>query len=262
MTASLLERARAGEVLADLDIVDMHGHMGAFDFAIPQLGAAELVAAMDRTGVRQVLVSHMACMTGRVEAGNDEVLAAMRARPGRILGYVTVWPACAEAVEKETLRRLGEGFTGIKLHNSNGFPYSDAAYEPALRLAHERRLPVLLHTWGRAEEFAQVREFAARYAGASFLLGHSGMNAPEEYARIARELPNVFLETCGSVVAGGVLDRLIESAGAEKVVWGSDVYFLNQAHQLGKLLGARCSDDVKRQVLSANARRILGRIGQ
>jgi predicted TIM-barrel fold metal-dependent hydrolase len=256
----LIDRGRAGESLADLDIVDMHGHLGAYSFAIPHREPQALVAAMDRVGIRQILCSHMACMTGRVEIGNREVLAAMRACPGRILGYVTLWPANAESVEEETRRCLGQGFTGIKLHNSNGFPYTDPAYAPALAIANERRLPVLLHTWGRAEEFAQVRLFSEKYPRVNFLLAHSGIVALSEYIKIARELPNVFLDICSSAFPYGALDRMIAGAGAERIVWGSDGNFLNIHHQVGKVLGARCDDAVKRQILSLNARRILGAI--
>jgi predicted TIM-barrel fold metal-dependent hydrolase len=195
-----------------------------------------------------------------MEAGNDETLEAMRASPGRFLGYVVVWPSSAEAVEKEVRRRLGEGFSGIKLHNTNGFPYSEPAYVPALEIANERSLPVLLHTWGEAEVFAQVRGFSEKYPHANFLLGHSGIVKMAEYGKIARELPNVFLETCSSLFPYGGIDRLVEGAGAERIVWGSDCNFINIAHQVGKVLGARCDDAIKRQVLSGNARRILGAI--
>lgn len=259
-TQSLLARGRAGETLADLDIVDMHGHVGAYDFAIPGRTPEAMVAAMDRIGVRQILCSHMACITGQVETGNREMLEAMRACPGRILGYATVWPESAEAVEAETRHCLDAGFTGVKLHNANGFPYDDPAYAPALALANERRRPVLFHTWGQPAEMAQVRRLSARYPSAALLLGHSGMNHPEEYVQIARECANVYLEICGSVWPRGTLERLVEGAGVERVVWGSDAYFMSQAHQLGKVLGATCDDAVKRQVLSTNARRILNAI--
>ena len=258
--ASLLERGLAGEVLADLDIVDVHGHVGLYDFCVPGRSPQSMVAAMDRIGVRQIFVSHYACITGRMEAGNDETREALRAFPGRFLGYVTLWPASAEAVEKETRRRLAEGFHGIKLHSTNGFPYDDPAYVPALEIANERCLPFLLHTWGEAEMFAQVWRFSAKYARVSFILGHSGIVKPEEYGRIARELPNVYLETCSSLFPYGGIDRLVAGAGAEKVVWGSDCNFLSIAHQVGKVLGARFSDADKRKVLGENARRILAAI--
>ena len=63
----------------------------------------------------------------------------------------------------ELRRCLANGFTGLKLHTSNSFVYTDPVYAEALGVANERRLPVLLHTWGSAADFVAVRELAAKY---------------------------------------------------------------------------------------------------
>ncbi|KKK49641.1 hypothetical protein LCGC14_3133040, partial [marine sediment metagenome] len=55
-------------------------------------------------------------------------------------------------------------------------------------------------------------------------------------------------------------EQLVAEAGAENVVWGSDAIFLSQAQQIGRVIGARISDEDKKTVLSGNARRLLGRI--
>jgi predicted TIM-barrel fold metal-dependent hydrolase len=258
---SLLERGRRGEPLTDEDIVDLHGHLGPYSFAIPDATPAALVSVMDRTGVRAIVCSHIHCITGHVESGNATVLDAMRAFPGRILGYVALWPSSAAEVAEQARRYLDAGFTGLKIHNANGFAYTDPAYAPALALANERHMPVLLHTWAQAAEFAEVRELAPRYPECSFLLAHTanGMGTAD-YTRIARELPNVYLDLCASRTPLGLVDRLVQEAGADKVVWTSDALFINLAHQLGKVLGARLGDADKRTILSTNARRILGRV--
>lgn len=258
--SSLLERARRGEPLADVGIIDAHGHLGRYRFAIPEPTPAALVATMDRIGVRTIICSHMSCMQGDVRRGNGEVLAAMRAHPGRIEGYVTLWPGDAEQVKAETERCLAEGFTGVKLHTSSGFAYTDPAYAPALAIAAERRLPVLFHTWADEQAFAQLRTLAAEYPGAPLLLAHAGGGKPDEYVRIAREFENVYLDPCMSLAPRGLIERLVTEAGAEKVVWGSDAIFLNMAQQIGRVLGAKISEQDKRKVLSENARKLLNGI--
>jgi predicted TIM-barrel fold metal-dependent hydrolase len=47
------------------------------------------------------------------------------------------------------------------------------------------------------------------------------------------------------------------AVGAERIIWGSDITFLNQAHQLGRVIGADLSEEEKRLILGGNARRIL-----
>ena len=255
--SSLLDRARRGETLTGLDIIDMHGHLGRYQFAVADDSPASLVATMDRIGVRTIVCSHLNCLRGNTQRGNDEVLAAMRAHPGRIEGYVSIWPSDAEQVEAEVRRRLGEGFVGIKIHNINQFSYTDDAYAPAMAIANERRLPVLLHTWGRDEEFDQVRELAGSWPEAHFLLAHAGAEKLERYVEAAGEFENVQLDTSFSLAPRGVVERLVAEAGAENVVWGSDATFLSMTQQIGRALGARISEQEKRQILSLNALKLL-----
>ncbi len=108
--------------------------------------------------------------------------------------------------------------------------------------------------------FSQVRTVAEKFPRANLLLAHAGSNKVEEYVKIARELENVYLDLCMSAAPRGLVERLFGEAGADKVVWGSDATFLNMAQQIGKVLGAKLSDEDKRKLLSANARRILEQV--
>jgi predicted TIM-barrel fold metal-dependent hydrolase len=259
--SELLRAGRAGERLAGLEITDLHAHLGVYPFTIPDLSVAGMIASMDRLGVARTVVSHMACMSADAERGNRELQVAVQAYPDRLLAYVFVWPFSREWVRDQAEHWLAQpGFVGVKIHDATGFPYTHASYEPLYALAQERRLPVLLHTWGAAEEFTQVRALAARYPEAAFLLAHSGSNNEPAYMEIARDHPHVYLDTTLSSARRGLLERLVEGAGADKVVWGSDVYFINQAQQLGRVLGAQLDDEIKARVLGGNAARILARI--
>lgn len=259
--STLLDRALKGEPFADLGIIDMHGHLGRFNFCIPDLSPQSVVHAMDRLGVARIVCSSMRSMGMHVESGNREVARAMQAYPGRILGYASLWPAEPQDARDEAQRCFDQGFVGLKLHNSSGFAYTDPGFGAALELADQSRRLVLLHTWGQDGEFDQVRELAARYPQAAFVLAHAGANATEqEYGALAHEFENVCLDLCMSAAPRGIVERLVAAAGVNKVVWGSDALFLSQSHQLGKVLGARVSDDDKIAILSTNAQRILDRI--
>ncbi len=258
--SELLARARRGEPLTGADIIDMHGHLGRWQFAIPDTSAEGLVATMDRLGVRTVVCSHMSCMHGRVARGNRAVARAVRDHPGRIEGYATLWPSSPGDVRTEALRCFEAGFVGVKLHNINGFDYTDEAYAPALAEADARRMPVLLHTWGKQEEFRQVRQLSETYPQTSILLAHAAASSKDEYVRVARDCPNVYLDTCLSAAPRGLIAELAAGAGAGKLVWGSDAVFLSMPQQLGRVLAADIAEPDRLAILSGNARRILGRV--
>ncbi len=254
--SDLLRKALAGEPLGG-GIIDVHGHIGRYSFAAGGRSAGSMVDVMDRLGVRCIVASHMRAMSRDVEAGNEAVLEAMRRFPGRILGYASLWPSDAVTVEREVRRRLDEGFAGLKLHNINAFPYTDGAYAPAFDLADRRRLPVLLHTWGQAEEFRQVRQLSPRYPGAKLLLAHAGVNDEAAYVAVARECPNVYLDLARSASPTGQVARLADGAGIGKLLFGSDCCFLNMPQQLGKVIGADLTDDEKMRILRDNALDVL-----
>lgn len=256
---TLLERGRAGECLADLNIIDLHGHLGMPGFGVPGLDPASLVAAMDRIGVSKIVVSAMQGWLPQMAERNDVTLQAMRRHPGRILGYAALCPIDADTVRAETERRLAEGFIGLKLHSVNGFPYDDPAYAPAFEMANERRMPVLFHVWGEDASLEEVRRVSQRYPETSLLLAHSGCANEDGYIRTARDCPNVYLDVAFSQSFRGLVARLVEAVGAGKVVWGSDAYFFSETQQIGKVLGARVPDDAKRMILAGNAARILER---
>ena len=256
----LLDMGRSGRPITGLEIIDMHGHLGPYFFAIPDLDPASVVAAMDRIGVASTVVSHMRCMSPDVTWGNDEVLSAMRRFPGRILGYAALWPFSPDAVHREVATRLEQGFVGIKIHNATGFPYTHAAYAPAYALAHKHCLPVLFHTWGQEPVFNELSRIASDYPDLHVILAHSGASNMEGYVRMAREHAHVHLDLSFSVSPRGLIERLVAGVGAHKILWGSDVLFFGQSQQLGRVLGARITEVEKRQILSGNARSILAGI--
>ena len=55
----------------------------------------------------------------------------------------------------------------------------------------------------------------------------------------------------------GVIERLVAEAGADRVVFGSDVPLMDPRPQLGKIITAEISDDEKRLVLGENAKQLL-----
>ncbi len=190
--------------------------------------------------------------------GNEEVLQAMQAFPGRILGYVVLWPGERKTVKDETERRLAQGFIGVKLHNANGFSYLHPNYAPALEICHERRLPVLFHTWGK-NGLDEIRQLAETYPDAAFLLGHAGVMDEADYIALAEDFEHVYLDPTMSRTPRGLWERFVDAVGPEKLVWGTDALFFSPTPQLAKIAGAEISDEAKRIILSETPRKILGR---
>jgi predicted TIM-barrel fold metal-dependent hydrolase len=257
---TLLEKGRRGESLAEYEIFDMHAHL-MFD-AVPagEDPADHLVRAMDQSGVKQSLVSSLAYGGFRMEANNELMYRAMQKYPDRLLGYVYVWPGDPDAVRAEVEKRLAQGFTGLKMLVLMGFDYVYPGYGPAFELADERRLPVLLHCYGGQAGLDDVPVLAERYPDVNWVLAHAGAQQVEHHIRIAREVPNSYMELCGSMATYRAVETLFEALPVERIVWGADDLPLNMSHALGKVLGADIPEEDKVKIMSSNARRLLAQI--
>jgi predicted TIM-barrel fold metal-dependent hydrolase len=89
------------------------------------------------------------------------------------------------------------------------------------------------------------------------IYGHS---CASRYYAVCRTHPNVYLDLCGSTLWHGLLEQMVAGAGAERVLYGSDIPFIDPRGQLGRVAFARLPDDALRLVFGGNARRLWQRI--
>jgi predicted TIM-barrel fold metal-dependent hydrolase len=54
-----------------------------------------------------------------------------------------------------------------------------------------------------------------------------------------------------------VIEQLVNEAGADRVLFGSDTPLMDPRGQLGKIITADISDKAKEQILGLNAQRLL-----
>ena len=248
-------------------VVDIHGHGGPWhNFWIPASDPDSMVRLMDRLGVRAlVLAPHLAISSG-ADDGNDLAVAWTRRYPGRLLGYATLYPHDGQRVRGQLERALDNGLVAIKLHPSvHRRSVADEPYRQAWEVARERGSFILSHTW-HADPYCApglFAPYAEEYPEVPIVLGHSG-GAPagfSEAIELATKHENIFLDTTGSNVTGPWIRRMVGEAGVHKVLYGSDMPFIDPRYGLGKVALSGLSDEQLRMVMGLNALRLLARAG-
>ncbi len=167
---------------------------------------------------------------------------------------------------EELDRCLEEGAVGIKLWTSLKEP--DGKLDNAAELltrAGERGLAVLIHTWQPTggptgtditlPEFAQLAE---RCPKTNLVAAHSGGNWRHSIGVLRDRLPNAHLEVCGYYPERGLVEALAGDAGAERVLFGSDLAGRTQASQMAKVVFADIPEEDKELILGGNAARLFG----
>ena len=258
-------RALLGSRVLPGEVWDCHGHLDPvrYHFIPGGADAASVTAFMDRVGIRAVCLSHHLVVTGDLEAGNRIACEAAARYPGRIYVYLGYNPNYPEAYSIADLERHAgsQGVVGIKLHTTTHVAHpDDPRYRPAFDFAREHDLMILSHTWG-TRDIAGAEKMAAEFPSVPFVMGHSGgyeFAAMYEAMRVAREHENAYLDLCLSGMFDGEVELFVREAGARKVLFGSDMPFMDPRGNLGRVAFARVSDRDKEAILGGNLRGLVG----
>jgi uncharacterized protein len=259
---TIAERARRGEPLNELRIIDAHAHLGCIHPChITAPAVEEKISAMDALGVEKSAVSSFLAIGPEVERGNDELAEAIRRFPDRIICYAVVNPRVREQVIPELTRCFDQlGMTAIKLHpHFHGYSIEDSICEAVFEFANSRACPVLSHSFG-SPDF--VRRTSGKYTDMKIIPAHvyhdGGRIDLTKLITVARDTHNVFLDLAFSVVPYATVEKIAAIAGADKVLFGSDSPMMAMSFQIGKVAFANISDEEKRMILGENARRVFG----
>ena len=210
------ERLRAE--LPDLELFDVHSHIGSNDPDGFRSTAAALNESLASVGARAV-VFPMHEPEGYPRA-NDRVLAEAAASGGRLVPFCRLDPH--DDPVRELDRCLAAGARGVKLHpRAERFALNAPAAVGIFVTAHERRLPVLVHAGRGIPALGRhALELADRYPGARIVLAHAGISDLSWIWRHAADHPNLFFDTAWWSVAD--LLALFSLVPPGQILFGSD----------------------------------------
>lgn len=247
-----------------IPILDCHGHLGTHpDFPAYKAGAGEMLEVMDALNIeRLAITSTLACFHD-CPRGNEEVAEVIRKHGDRFLGYITVNPnPLGEALEQLEKYAWMHNPPLIKLHpDLHKYPVTGPNYLPVWDYANQTHAFLLVHTWDSDPNCGPLLflDIARKFPRARILMGHSGVTwrGYQQAIDVARQAPNTFLDISGSQSHRTVLELCVAELGEERVLFGSDMPYLEAAVQLGRVLTARIPDGAKEAMLRHNFHRIL-----
>lgn len=259
--STLYEKARYGLPLEDVLVIDSHCHIGKWwQFHIPGHTAEDMLTSMDRLGLNKAFITAHSAIGPDYTHGNDMVIDAVKRYPERFIGYATVNPNYESDMKNELDRCFSvNGIRGIKLHpGCHGAAIDYKKYRIAYETANELACPVLIHVWGKADVDA-IDRVSALYPQARFVIGHSGadIHAMEDAIEVVKSRDNAYLDLAVSVAFEGNVEWFVSEVGSTKVLYGSDMPFLDPRPALGRVAMADITDDEKKNILGLNMKSIL-----
>jgi len=271
----ILRRVDAGLPIEQIPVYDAHGHIappgvdGMMGLSLGPQDAASIERVNARLGVRATVISSWSLLSGDVPAGNAVAAQAVEDYPGRFLPLAVVNPNYPEQWESTAALFGGERrFFGFKPYPfTQRTALSDISFRPMLELAERLHLPVLCHfdfePLGGVPA-AEIEILAPRYPHAQFLMAHAGASprVAAQCIEMTRRFGNVWLEINYTSVPYGMVGHLVRNAGAERVLFGTDIPMRHPAPILGWVVyDRRITPEEMRLVLGGNFVRLAAVCG-
>ncbi len=224
---------------------------------------SSLLASMDRSGVDRSVVCPIATKPEQFDGILKWCLAI---RCDRIIPFASVHPAATD-VESQIDRIAEAGLFGIKLHPMyQDFAADESRLDPLYAAAARRGLIVALHcgfdiafsdsTVAHPDRIAAI---GRRHPQLSIVATHLGGFQAWDEVRHHLVGTNVWMETSFSL---GWMDQeqaldIIRTHGPQKILFGTDSPWADQASELSRLRGLPLSDSEKAAIAGGNAETLL-----
>jgi predicted TIM-barrel fold metal-dependent hydrolase len=241
-------------------ITDCHVHIGKATWPHLDIDAKALLAEADRVGIERMMITDLTALTYDMEEGNEWIRTQIAVAPDRLLGYFTITSPRYRDQAVEDLERYvtDYGFRGLKIYSVPPLMLIDDPYMiPILEKAAELRIPVLAHSTGE-----ECLSLCRQVPELIILNAHMGCcpQAHGDWHRsiaMAKQCPNIYLDTTSSSFDNGMIEHAVEELGAERIVYGSDVPLLDPRLQIAKVMESDLTDAEKRLILQGNIERLL-----
>lgn len=245
-----------------MKIIDAHIHIGKWSEIFLNLESTvdEAVIELKKSGIDEAI-----CMpTDRTS--NVELLSEIKLRKD-FKFYFNAW---INPTDENLDKFLEDNITDIhffKIHPSiDKRKISDKAFEKYLFLASEKKIPVVVHC-GRWKEMAGYEiclETAKKFPELRLILAHLGGDQPSICTQCAIDVrdggyKNVYLGT-ESVREFHFVNEVVNTLGADKVIFGSDYNLGLPASYLPIIDRLKISNEEKELIYSGNAMKLLQKL--
>jgi predicted TIM-barrel fold metal-dependent hydrolase len=180
-------------LVPEVSIYDAHMHVGLNDPDGFKATAPQIIHALELAGARGVIFPFHE-PDGYREA-NDNVIADAQQSGGRLVSFCRLDPNQEDALH-EAERALDAGARGIKLHpRAEGFSLDEPEVRRVFEIAHERKLPVLIHAGRGIPALGRhAVALAESLPDAQVILAHCGISDLSWIWHDAQRLRNLYFD--------------------------------------------------------------------
>ena len=263
----LMTAARQGLPLP-VPVVDMHMHMlddgmngSGWHYHMEHGGPSGVFPLVKRLGYQGGgIMSWNGVVSSDAVAGNITTKKALDAAPKGFWGLASFDPT--HYSQEELKKMIPEIYTdprfiGMKPYIFYGLEYDNPLYDVWWEYGNQHKFYALIHN--SRSDLREVENLAAKYKDVRWVIAHAGGSFQMADMAIAamKKYPNVYAEITLTPVHLGVIEYLVEGAGEDRILYGSDLPMRDPRQQLGWVVFSRLSIAVKEKILAKNAMKVI-----
>ncbi len=251
MSASVLEGVLSE--VASWNVTDANvrlGHSGVHGNLA--LERPELLAEMDRFGIRTALVSHFAAEEYDISEGNAALARDLDDR------FIPAWSASPESSILESLEQhkpkaVRLWFSPLR-HN-----FSSALWSAGELYDYLQQRSIVMTVSREELDWNVVAVILEKFPRLTMLLLDTGYRSDRYLLPLLKRFQNLYFDSC-TYAAHRQLESFVETFGPERIVFGSRLPLYTPGAALAVLATARIPDHARLAVAGGNLRRIVGEL--
>lgn len=261
-------------------IIDAHAHTtntpNLQRFPVPSLNYRwpQWQKVLDALSIQKLFVTPNEAILYPGKAAKDFAYELCRESAGRMRFFEVFNPNVPEQsrTNLESALPLPE-CSGIKIHPSSHQVFaSDERYALAFAAAKKYGKPLLTHSW-EVSSYNPTQKFSVpglfekhiqAFPATTLILGHAGgrVGSFAEVVDLCHKYTNVMVDISGDYFHNGMIRNLVSALGPERILFGSDIDWIDPRFIQGMLLGSPLSNADLLKIFKTNAERIYQKNGR
>ncbi|MCB0688862.1 MAG: amidohydrolase family protein [Saprospiraceae bacterium] len=264
---SLMHAASMG-MPQPVDVIDMHMHIlheglqgAGRHYRMQNGGPSGVFSLVEKLGYSGGgFMSWDGVVSQDAASGNETTRLALDAAPPGYWGLGTFDPTQFSQEEmSEMIHKVysDQRFIGMKPYPLYGVEFHDPSYDIWWEYGQKNNLYGLLHN--ARSDLKETDVLAGKYPNVRWVIAHAANSFPmaEKAIELMQKHSNVYAEITYTTVPLGAIEYLVEEAGADRVLYGSDLPMRDPRPQLGWVIYTRLTQAVKENILATNALEVL-----
>lgn len=238
------------------------------------IGAEDLIAGMDRSGVDKSVICGFAWSDdGLTRDGNNYILESVKRYPDRLIGFTSIQLKDRDKTVKEIERCVGLGAKGVGeiVTEAHGAAIDDEkVLRPIVEVSQSLNIPILVHAnetvghyyVGKAKtELSRYYNFILSYPDIDIILAHwgGGLLFYELMPEVARACERVYYDTAASIFlyTSRVYSAAVNIIGSDKILFGTDYPLIDHRRYFEQIENSGLPKKDIDKIYGENAKRIM-----